>query len=114
MAAVLRSMPAGVERLPLADLSTEAVAEVAAGELGYPPSGELAARIADRCGGNPFFVREVARLHASRRQQLACASTRALAHCGDGRAAQNLDLAFGGPGGGSPGRRTGCDTKTHT
>lgn len=60
-AELLRSLPAGVERVALPGLSAEAVADVVAGELGYPPTEELAARIADRCGGNPFFVREVAR-----------------------------------------------------
>lgn len=63
---MLRALPAGVERLALSGLSTDAICDVVAGELGDKPDEELAARIADRCGGNPFFVREVARLHASR------------------------------------------------
>lgn len=65
-AALLRSLPAGVERLALPGLGPEAVADVMAGELGHRPSDDLAARVAERCGGNPFFVREVARLHTSR------------------------------------------------
>lgn len=64
--ALLRSLPTDVERLVLSGLDAEASVTVATEVLGEPPTDELAARIADRCGGNPFFVREVARLHISR------------------------------------------------
>jgi tetratricopeptide (TPR) repeat protein len=62
---LLRSLPPGVERLALSGLERDDVAAVVARILGRPPDAELAAQITDRCGGNPFFVREVAQLHAS-------------------------------------------------
>lgn len=63
---MLQALPAGVERLALSGLGRDVVGDIVAGELGHEPDEELASRIADRCGGNPLFIREVARLHASR------------------------------------------------
>lgn len=63
---LLRALPVAVERLMLGGLHRTAVAELVFDVLGNAPTTDLAARIAVRTGGNPFFVREVARLQASR------------------------------------------------
>jgi ABC-type transport system substrate-binding protein/class 3 adenylate cyclase len=47
--------------LELAPLSPEETAELAAGSAGARPSGQLAAFLAERTGGNPLFIEEVVR-----------------------------------------------------
>jgi len=50
--------------LPLSGLDPDGVATVVAAVTGDRPEPELAARLHRRTGGNPFFVRELARLGA--------------------------------------------------
>lgn len=66
---LLRALPAHVERLPLGGLGRLAVGALVAEVLGRSPGQELVARIVERSGGNPFFVREVAQLHALRGEE---------------------------------------------
>ena len=65
-ASVLGSLPGHVERLWLDGLDEPAIGELVRRLLGYPPAAHVVARIADRSGGNPFFVREVTQLQALR------------------------------------------------
>jgi DNA-binding CsgD family transcriptional regulator/tetratricopeptide (TPR) repeat protein len=52
-------------RVDLAGLSADEVGEQLAQVLGRPPDAEVLVRVTRRTGGNPLFVREVARLHAA-------------------------------------------------
>ncbi|SDI96067.1 AAA ATPase domain-containing protein [Actinokineospora alba] len=67
-ASALAGLPAWMPRLDIAGLGQSATAELVR-ELTPTASDELVANIHRRTGGNPFFVSEVARLHAGRRQQ---------------------------------------------
>ncbi|SNS96329.1 Transcriptional regulatory protein, C terminal [Geodermatophilus saharensis] len=60
LAELARAAP--VDRLELTGLEVTDVARVMASHAGTDPDGELARRIRDRTGGNPFFVLEVLRL----------------------------------------------------
>ena len=63
--ATLARVP-GQLRLQLAPLQPADVAEVLAAELGAEPSSGTAAAVHTRSGGNPFFVRELARVVRAR------------------------------------------------
>jgi DNA-binding SARP family transcriptional activator len=60
LAELARTAP--VDRLELAGLEVEDVAQVMASHAGTDPDDELARLISDRTGGNPFFVIEVLHL----------------------------------------------------
>jgi hypothetical protein len=62
---VLRSLPAAFGRLTLAGLDRSETAELVQQILGTP-AAQLADTVFERTGGNPFFVQELARLHAAR------------------------------------------------
>jgi tetratricopeptide (TPR) repeat protein len=64
-AAALAALPPAVLRLPLSGLDVDATAAVVNAIVGDAPPDLLAA-VQARTGGNPFFVTEVARLHALR------------------------------------------------
>jgi DNA-binding CsgD family transcriptional regulator len=61
--AELERLPA-VERISLGPLSRREVAELAADVLGHDPPHDLAQRLAERAGGNPFLVEELATIAA--------------------------------------------------
>lgn len=67
-ASALAGLPAWMARLDIAGLGQAATAELVR-EVIPTASDELVANIHRRTGGNPFFVSEVARLHAGRQQQ---------------------------------------------
>ncbi|NUS74435.1 MAG: AAA family ATPase, partial [Corynebacteriales bacterium] len=52
----------GPHRIALTGLATDSVRELAGEVLGQPPSSDIAEQLTLRTGGNPFFVRELARL----------------------------------------------------
>lgn len=58
--AELERLP-GVRRIEVERLSRAETAELLAGVLGHPPTGELLDRVYRSCGGNPFFAVELAR-----------------------------------------------------
>jgi tetratricopeptide (TPR) repeat protein len=60
--ALLRELAAAGPVLPLAGLDVDGVSALMAAVAGPVPSAELADAIRRRCGGNPFFVRELTRL----------------------------------------------------
>ncbi|MGH3861868.1 ATP-binding protein, partial [Actinokineospora sp.] len=67
-ASTLSGLPAWMTRLDLAGLGPAATADLVR-EVTPAASDDLVANIHRRTGGNPFFVSEVARLHAGREQQ---------------------------------------------
>ncbi len=58
----LEALLTGAISVPLAGLDHHAVVALMTEVAGPRPPDDLAGRVADRCGGNPFFVRETARL----------------------------------------------------
>jgi len=58
----VRSLPTGVGRIRLSGLGRDEVAELVARILGGRATADVATAVHTRTGGNPFFVREVARL----------------------------------------------------
>jgi hypothetical protein len=64
--AVSRLLAGPVPTVPLTGLDVEAVTALMTGVAGPAPDPELAERMHRRCGGNPFFVRELTRLMLAR------------------------------------------------
>jgi len=58
----VRSLPTGVDRIRLGGLGRDEVAQLVTRILGVRATPDVATAIHARTGGNPFFVREVARL----------------------------------------------------
>ena len=65
-AETLRAMPPAFLRLPLAGLDRAATAQLVERVIGAGVDPGYAADVHARTGGNPFFVQELARLHAAR------------------------------------------------
>jgi AAA ATPase domain len=63
---VLRTLVGSAPGVPLAGLDTAGVAALMAAVAGPGPDVELADAVRRRCGGNPFFVRELTRLMVAR------------------------------------------------
>ncbi|MFC0542917.1 ATP-binding protein [Kutzneria chonburiensis] len=63
---VLRTLVGSAPGVPLAGLDTAGVAALMAAVAGPGPDAELADAVRRRCGGNPFFVRELTRLMVAR------------------------------------------------
>ena len=57
-----------VERIPLGGLDRADVAALIGATIGTRPAEPLVAAVADRCGGNPFFITELLRLLQSERR----------------------------------------------
>ena len=57
-----------VERIPLGGLDRAGVARLIGRTIGGRPAEPLVQAVADRCGGNPFFITELLRLLQSERQ----------------------------------------------
>ena len=57
-----------VERIPLGGLDRAGVASLIGRTIGGRPSEPLVQAVADRCGGNPFFITELLRLLQSERR----------------------------------------------
>src|SRR6266550_1057251 len=57
-------LSASVERLPLSGLDVAAVAQLATGRTGVPPTEGLAARLVAETGGNPLLLNDVLRASA--------------------------------------------------
>ena len=57
-----------VERIPLDGLDRAGVAALIGATIGTRPAEPLVAAVADRCGGNPFFITELLRLLQSERR----------------------------------------------
>jgi len=57
-----------VERIPLGGLDRAGVAALIGRAIGATPTEPLVAAVADRCGGNPFFITELLQLLQSERQ----------------------------------------------
>jgi len=66
-----------VERIALGGLDRAGVAALIGHTIGGRPAEPLVAAIADRCGGNPFFITELLRLLQSERQLAAPDATAA-------------------------------------
>ncbi|MCA1842540.1 MAG: AAA family ATPase, partial [Actinobacteria bacterium] len=66
VATALAGLPPAVLRLPLGGLDAEATAALVERIAGPAAAARLAADVHARTAGNPFFVSEVARLHAMR------------------------------------------------
>jgi hypothetical protein len=66
VASTLAGLPPAVLRMPLAGLDEAATAALVAEIAGPGASGGAMADVHRRTGGNPFFISEVARLHAMR------------------------------------------------
>ena len=64
--AALRDLAATCATVPLAGLDSTGVTALMAAVAGPVPDAELAATVRRRCGGNPFFVRELTRLMVAR------------------------------------------------
>jgi DNA-binding SARP family transcriptional activator len=60
-----------VERIPLDGLDRAGVARLIDATIGGRPAEPLVAAVADRCGGNPFFITELLRLLQSERRLAA-------------------------------------------
>ena len=60
-----------VERIPLGGLDRADVAALIGRAIGTRPAGPLVQAVADRCGGNPFFITELLRLLQSERRLAA-------------------------------------------
>jgi predicted ATPase len=60
-----------VERIPLGGLDRAGVAALIGATIGGRPAEPLVAAVADRCGGNPFFITELLRLLKSERRLAA-------------------------------------------
>ena len=60
-----------VERIPLGGLDRAGVARLIGAAIGGRPAEPLVQAVADRCGGNPFFITELLRLLQSERQLAA-------------------------------------------
>ena len=60
-----------VERIPLGGLERAGVAALIGRAIGARPAGPLVQAVADRCGGNPFFITELLRLLQSERRLAA-------------------------------------------
>ena len=66
-AAILGRLATSVEHFDVAGLAVDAVGELVQAVVGEAPTAHEVAKIVDRTGGNPFFVRELALALASRR-----------------------------------------------
>ena len=73
VAAALGGLPPAVLRLPLGGLDAGATAALVERIAGPGAAARLAAEVHARTSGNPFFVSEVARLHAIRTRDTAAA-----------------------------------------
>jgi DNA-binding SARP family transcriptional activator/tetratricopeptide (TPR) repeat protein len=60
-----------VERIPLGGLDRAGVAQLIGHTIGGRPAQPLVDAVADRCGGNPFFITELLRLLQSERKLAA-------------------------------------------
>ena len=74
-----------VERIPLGGLDRAGVAALIGRTIGGRPAEPLVQAVADRCGGNPFFITELLRLLQSERGLAA----------GDAAAAARRDIPVG-------------------
>jgi DNA-binding SARP family transcriptional activator len=66
-----------VERIPLGGLDRAGVAALIGRTIGGRPAEPLVQAVADRCGGNPFFITELLRLLQSERKLAAPGATAA-------------------------------------
>jgi DNA-binding SARP family transcriptional activator len=66
-----------VERIPLGGLDRAGVARLIGATIGGRPTEPLVGAVADRCGGNPFFITELLRLLQSERRLAAPDATAA-------------------------------------
>jgi tetratricopeptide (TPR) repeat protein len=69
-----------VERIALGGLDRTDVARLIGRTIGGRPAEPLVAAVADRCGGNPFFITELLRLLQSEHQMAAPDATAAARH----------------------------------
>jgi len=69
-----------VERIALGGLDRADVARLIGRTIGGRPAEPLVAAVADRCGGNPFFITELLRLLQSEHQMAAPDATAAARH----------------------------------
>jgi tetratricopeptide (TPR) repeat protein len=72
---VLRELAGSAPGVPLVGLDVAGVTALMAAVAGREPDAELAVTVQRRCGGNPFFVRELTRLMVARGTWSAAGAT---------------------------------------